>query len=74
MVYLEDGVQKVENKNAGFVGGSEYEKIILDFFYEDDETYTLDDITIEKGSITRIRYPSGVLLVNIDKINSKSTN
>ena len=74
VVYLENGVQKVENKNAGFIGGSEYEKIILDFFYEDDETYTLDDITIEKGSITRIRYPSGVLLVNVDKINSKSTN
>lgn len=74
IIYVEDGIEKIENKNAGFISGSEYEKIIMDFFYADSETYTFDNITIKLGSITRTKYPSGVLLVNVDKINSKSTN
>ncbi len=68
-----EGKEHIESKSAGFSEDTELKELLASFFYDDGTEYMQDEIKIQGGSTTRVKYPSGIILADIDKINKKTS-
>lgn len=74
VVYVDkDGNEKIETKNAGFKEDTDLKELLVSFFYDDGTEYELDEINVKLGSTTRVKYKSGIIIADIDKINKKTS-
>lgn len=69
--YMDNGKLKVDIKLAGFNANTDLHDIITDYHINDSEEYLQDSIFVKNASTSKVKYKHGLILVDIDKINSK---